>query len=88
MTKINTLVLAGDKTVITTPYPYSILNGTYVIEEVVYVTKSNLTSMVITCVRPNVDLSWAELLGVMKDSEEFKFKFAPIPNSSLFYKSM
>ena len=87
LTDINTLVVAGDKVVITTPYPYSVYNGVYVVEDITYVTKSNLTSMLVTCIRPNIDLSWSETLGDLKDSEEFKFMFAPIPNRNIFYKS-
>ena len=87
LSNIHTLVLAGDKVVITTPYPYSIYNGVYVIEDITYAVKSNLTSMVITCIRPNIDLSWSETLGDLKDSEEFKFAFAPIPNRNIFYKA-
>lgn len=87
LTEINELVLAGDKVVITTPYPYSVYNGIYAIEDITYVSKSNLTSMIITCIRPNIDLSWSDTLGDLKDSEEFQFKYAPTPNRSLFYSA-
>ena len=75
LTEINELVLAGDKVVITTPYPYSVYNGIYAIEDITYVSKSNLTSMIITCIRPNIDLSWSD--NIKKEEVQIVLKRLP-----------
>lgn len=83
--KLEDLVLAGDLATVITAYPYSVYNGNYLVAEVEYGQDVVATFMELTLIRPTVDFTWQDLLTNNKESDEFKFKFAPnLQRNSLY----
>lgn len=85
ITALQYLVLAGDFATVLTTYPYSIYNGNYLIAAVEYGQEETTTFMELTLIRPTVDMTWQDLLTSNKDSDEFKFPFAPTLQKSMLY---
>lgn len=85
ITRLQSLVVAGDLATVVTTYPYSVYNGNYLIAEIEYGRDNQNTFMELTLIRPTLDFNWQENLTKNKESDDFKFTYAPtIQKSSLY----
>lgn len=84
--EINKLILAGDRVMITTPYAFSMYNGTYIISEIEYFMANNVGQAKITCIRPNLEEAWADKLSLVKDSGKFEYPWTPEVSKTMIYR--
>lgn len=85
ISKLQSLVVAGDRIVVITANPYSIYNGIYTIAAVEYGQDQAAPFMTLTLIRATVDMSWAEGIKSNKGQKDWKYTYMPSIQKSNFY---
>jgi len=85
ISKLQSLVVAGDRIVVITANPYSIYNGIYTIATVEYGQDTAAPFMTLTLIRATVDMSWAEGIKTNKGQKDWKYSYMPNIQKSNFY---
>lgn len=79
------LIVAGDTVTYILPYPFSIYNGNYILASIEYGQDKNSTFAEVLLIRDTVDFAWQDALVKAKDSEDFKFQYAPTIQKNTLY---